>query len=139
MLRESVIVTELEDNLPQVEGVPVQIQQVLLNLIMNALDAVEVRPPVERRIIISTRSLNGESAEVSVRDFGIGLPEDRPDKVFDHFFTTKQQSMGMGLTIVRSIVESHDGSISAENTPEGGARFFFTLPAIRLQPKKQAA
>ncbi len=139
VLRESVIATELEDNLPNVEAVPVQIQQVLLNLIMNALDAVQGRPPSERRVLIGTRSLQGEKVEVSVRDFGAGLPKERPERVFDHFFTTKQQGMGMGLTIVRSIVESHNGKISAENAPNGGARFFFTLPAIRLQPKSQAA
>jgi PAS domain S-box-containing protein len=137
--RESVVVTEMDKSLPQVEAVPVQIQQVLLNLIMNALDAVESRPPAERRIIISTRSLNGESAEVSVRDFGTGLPKDRPDKVFDHFFSTKQTGMGMGLTIVRSIIETHGGKISAENAPDHGARFFFHLPAVRGDSKSQAA
>jgi len=115
LLCESVVTTEMDHNLPQVEAAPVQIQQVLLNLIMNSLDAVEALPPAERRIIISTRSLNGESAEVSVRDFGTGLPKDRPDKVFDHFFSTKQTGMGMGLTIVRSIIETHGGKISAEN------------------------
>ena len=139
VLRESVVVTEMDHSLPQVEAVPVQIQQVLLNLIMNALDAVESRPPAERRILISTRSLNGESAEVSVRDFGTGLPQDRPDKVFDHFFSTKQTGMGMGLTIVRSIIETHGGKISAENAPDRGARFFFHLPAARGDSKSQAA
>jgi PAS domain S-box-containing protein len=139
VLRESVVITEMDHSLPQVEAVPVQIQQVLLNLIMNALDAVESRPPAERRIIISTRSLNGESAEVSVRDFGTGLPKDRPDKVFDHFFSTKQTGMGMGLTIVRSIIETHGGKISAENAPDRGARFFFHLPAARSDSKSRAA
>jgi PAS domain S-box-containing protein len=139
VLRESVVITEMDHSLPQVEAVPVQIQQVLLNLIMNALDAVESRPPAERRILISTRSLNGESAEVSVRDFGTGLPKDRPDKVFDHFFSTKQTGMGMGLTIVRSIIETHGGKISAENAPDRGARFFFHLPAARRDSKSQAA
>src|SRR5204862_938390 len=117
LLRESVVTTEMDHNLPQVEAAPVQIQQVLLNLIMNALDAVEALPPAERRIIVTTRSLSGDSAEVSVRDFGAGLPKDRPQKVFDHFFSTKQTGMGMGLTIVRSIIEMHGGTISAENAP----------------------
>src|SRR5207248_5564067 len=116
-----------------------QIQQVLLNLIMNSLDAVEALPPAERRIIISTRSLNGESAEVSVRDFGTGLPKDRPDKVFDHFFSTKQTGMGMGLTIVRSIIEAHGGTIVAENAPERGARMIVRLPAVRGQTQTIAA
>jgi PAS domain S-box-containing protein len=139
LLRESVVTTAMDHNLPQVEAAPVQIQQVLLNLIMNSLDAVEALPPVERRILVSTRSLNGESAEVSVRDFGAGLPKDRPEKVFDHFFSTKQTGMGMGLTIVRSIIEMHGGTISAENAPDRGARFFFRLPAARGDSKSQAA
>jgi PAS domain S-box-containing protein len=139
LLRESTVITEMDHNLPRVEAAPVQIQQVLINLIMNALDAVEARPPTERRVIISTRSLKGESAEVSVRDFGTGLPKDRPDKVFDHFFSTKQTGMGMGLTIVRSIIEMHGGKISAENAPDRGARFFFHLPAARGDAKIQAA
>src|SRR5436190_4269224 len=95
--RESVVTTDLDPLLPQVHAALVQIQQVLLNLIMNALDAVEGLPPAERRIIITTRSDKGDVAEVSVRDFGVGLPKDRPDKVFDHFFSTKQKGMGRGL------------------------------------------
>jgi len=139
LLRESVVITEMDHNLPRVEAAPVQIQQVLLNLIMNALDAVEALPPAERRIIVTTRSLSGDSAEVAVRDFGAGLPKDRPQKVFDHFFSTKQTGMGMGLTIVRSIIEMHGGTISAENAPDRGARFFFRLPAARGDSKSQAA
>jgi C4-dicarboxylate-specific signal transduction histidine kinase len=139
VLRESVVTTEMDHHLPQVEAAPVQIQQVLLNLIMNALDSVEALPPAERRIIVSTRSLNGEAVEVSVRDFGAGLPKDRPDKVFDHFFSTKQTGMGMGLTIVRSIIETHGGKITAENEPDRGARFSFHLPAVRGDSKSQAA
>ena len=129
LLRESVITTELDPQLPHVEAALVQIQQVLLNLIINGLDALEGLPPVERRIIISTRSDRGDIAEVSVRDFGVGLPRDRPEKIFDHFFSTKQKGMGMGLTIVRSIVEAHGGSIVAENAPDRGARIVVRFPA----------
>ena len=139
VLRESVITTEMDHSLPQVEAVPVQIQQVLINLIMNALDAVEKLPPSERRIVVSTRTDEDGLAEVSVRDFGYGLPKDRPEKVFDHFFTTKQAGMGMGLTIVRSIIKTHGGTISAENAPDRGARFFFRLPAARKDQQSQAA
>ena len=139
LLRESVVTPDFEDNLRQVEAVPVQIQQVLLNLIMNSLDAVEALPPNERCIIVSTRSIDGQTVEVSVRDFGAGLPGDNPEKVFDHFFSTKQEGMGMGLAIVRSIVESHDGTISAENASGGGARFFFRLPSVHTHPTSQAA
>ena len=139
MRRETTITTELDSTLPQVDAAPVQIQQVLLNLIMNGLDAVESLPPSERRIIISTRSDDGETAELSVRDFGTGLPSDRPEKVFDHFFSTKQAGMGMGLAIVRSIVEAHNGTIGAENAPGRGARFFVRLPAARSAQQTAAA
>jgi PAS domain S-box-containing protein len=137
--RESVVSTELDPQLPQVSATLVQIQQVLLNLIMNALDAMEGLPPAERRIVISTRSDRGDVAEVSVRDFGTGLPKDRPDKVFDHFFSTKQKGMGMGLTIVRSIIEAHGGTIVAENAPDRGARMIVRLPAVRGQTQTIAA
>jgi PAS domain S-box-containing protein len=131
LIRETAVVTDFDSRLPDVKAAPVQIQQVMLNLIMNALDAVETLPPPERRIIISTRSLKGGSAEVSVRDFGTGLPADRAKKVFDHFFSTKAKGMGMGLTIARSIVEAHAGTLGAENAEGGGARFFFRLPAAQ--------
>jgi len=137
--RESVITTELDPQLPQVNAALVQIQQVLLNLIINALDAIEGLSPVERRIIVSTRSDKGDVAEVAVRDFGTGLPKDRPDKIFDHFFSTKQKGMGMGLTIVRSIVEAHGGTIVAENAPDRGARMTVRLPAVRGQTQTIAA
>jgi signal transduction histidine kinase len=116
----------------------VEIQQVLLNLIINALDAMEKQPPRERHVIISTRSNRGDVAEVSVRDFGTGLPNDQPDKIFDHFFSTKQKGMGMGLAIVRSIVESHGGTIVAENAPDRGARIVVRLPVIREETQATA-
>jgi two-component system, LuxR family, sensor kinase FixL len=137
--RESVVTTELDPYLPQVQAAPVQMQQVLLNLIINALDAIEALPPAQRRIIISTRSDKGDVAEVSVRDFGVGLPKDRPDKVFDHFFSTKQKGMGMGLAIVRSIVEAHGGTITAENAPDRGARMVVRLPAAQGEVQKSKA
>jgi PAS domain S-box-containing protein len=139
--RESVVTTELDPHVPGVQGTLVQIQQVLLNLIINALDAMEGLPPAERRVIVSTRSDKGDVAEVSVRDFGTGLPKDRPDKVFDHFFSTKQKGMGMGLAIVRSIIEAHGGTITGENAPDRGARTLVRLPAARgeIQKSKAAA
>ena len=100
---------------------------------------MEGLPPPERRIIIRTRSDMGDVVEISVRDFGTGLPKDRPDRVFDHFFSTKQKGMGMGLTIVRSIIEAHGGTIMAENAPERGARMIVRLPAVRGQTQAIAA
>src|SRR4029450_13257612 len=129
--RESVVTTELDPSVPGVQGTLVQIQQVLLNLIINALDAMEQLLPAERRVIVSTRSDKGDVAEVTVRDFGTGLPKDRPDKVFDHFFSTKKKEMGMGVAIVRSIMEAHGGTITVENAPDRGARMVVRLPAAR--------
>lgn len=137
--RESVVTTELDPHLPDVNGAIVQVQQVLLNLIINALDAVETLPPAERRIVISTHSDRGTTVEMTVRDFGTGLPKDRPDKIFDHFFSTKQKGMGMGLTIVRSIVEGHGGTITAENAPDRGARIIVRLPAAPAETQTKAA
>ena len=139
LLRESIITTELDPQLPEVEAALVQIQQILLNLIINALDAVESLPPAERRIVVSTGSPEGDMVEVRVRDFGVGLPKDRPDKIFDHFFSTKQQGMGMGLTIVRSIVEAHGGTIAAENASDRGARIVVRLPVAHGKFQSEAA
>jgi signal transduction histidine kinase len=98
----------------------------LLNLIMNSLEAMHDTPVTERRILISTSIADG-IVEVSVRDHGVGLPQQDPDKIFSQFFSTKPKGMGMGLTIVRSIVEEHRGELGAENLKDG-ARFFFRLP-----------
>ena len=80
-------------------------------------------------------------AEVVVRDFGVGLPKDHPEKIFDHFFSTKKKGMGMGLAIVRSIVEAHGGTIIAENAPDRGARLIVRLPATQseTESKRMAA
>jgi len=139
LLRSCQVETSLDANLRTVEADPVQLQQVLLNLIINALDAMETLPPAERRVVVSTRSDKGDVAEVIVRDFGTGLPKDRPDKVFDHFFSTKQKGMGMGLAIVRSIIEAHGGTISGENAPDRGARMVVRLPAARGEVQKNKA
>jgi PAS domain S-box-containing protein len=125
--RSATVKTELARGLAPVHADPVHLQQVLLNLIMNALDAMQHTPLAQRQIFISTNADEG-FVQVNVRDNGVGLPETEPEKIFSHFFSTKPNGMGMGLTIVRSIVEAHGGELGAENV-EGGARFFFRLPA----------
>lgn len=125
--RSTTVETDLTAELPAVAADPVRLQQVLLNLIMNALEAMQQTPAPSRRILIATAAADG-FVQVSVRDHGIGLPEGDPDKIFSHFFTTKPNGMGMGLTIVRSIVEAHGGELGAENVGDG-ARVFFRLPA----------
>jgi len=113
-------------NLPAVQADAVQMQQVLINLIINSLEAMQEVVAERRRIIISTDHSNG-SAQVAVRDFGVGLPVDNPEKVFSHFFSTKPDGMGMGLAIARSIVEAHGGALSAERLSDG-SRFSFSVP-----------
>jgi signal transduction histidine kinase len=121
--------TLLDPNLPAVEANPIQLQQALINLVINAFDAMRTTALSRRKLVIVTER-NGDGAIcTSVRDYGVGIPDEARDRLFDHFFTTKTEGLGMGLGIVRSIVESHGGTIAAENVEGGGARFHFTLPA----------
>ena len=85
-------------------------------------------PAPRRKVVIATQSNGDGTVCASVRDYGAGISEEMRDRVFDPFFTTKNEGLGMGLAIVRSIVESHGGTITAENADGGGARFEFVLP-----------
>jgi two-component system sensor kinase FixL len=118
----------LAQDLPLIEGDPTQIQQVLINLVSNALDAMRDTPPSGRIVEIAT-SRNGDSTvSVAVRDYGSGISEATRGRLFEQFFTTKEEGLGMGLAIARSIIVAHGGSIAAENAEGGGARFHFRLP-----------
>jgi signal transduction histidine kinase len=110
-----------------IKGDLIQLQQVIVNLIVNAMDAMSGMPSAERRITISTER-DGNSACLSVSDAGPGIPAAQLKEVFEPFFTTKPQGMGMGLSIARTIVEAHGGHISAENREGRGAMFRITLP-----------
>src|SRR5438046_4059037 len=123
------IETLLEPNLPALEADPIQLQQVLINLVINAFDAMRNTPLSRRKIVIATERDGGGTICASVRDYGVGISEEARERLFEHFFTTKAEGLGMGLGIVRSIVESHAGTVAAENVADGGARFHFTLPA----------
>jgi signal transduction histidine kinase/ligand-binding sensor domain-containing protein len=119
--------TELAPDLPQVRGDRVQLQQVLMNLMMNSIDAMK---DVDWTRELTVQSERGDDSQVliSVSDTGVGLPAQQTEKIFDAFFTTKTHGTGMGLRISRSIVESHGGRLwAADNSPRG-ARFCFTLP-----------
>jgi PAS domain S-box-containing protein len=119
--------TELAEDLPPVMGDRVQLQQVMMNLIMNGIDAMKDVDGTRELIIKSQRAEN-EQVLVSVSDTGVGLPPQQADQVFDAFFTTKPHGTGMGLRISRSIIESHGGRLwAADNSPHG-ASFCFTLP-----------
>jgi signal transduction histidine kinase len=113
----------------RVRGDRVQLQQVILNLIVNGMDALAAMPAGQRRISGQIRQ-SEDSAEVSILDSGPGVPSDQLEQVFEPFFTTKNQGMGMGLSIVRTIVEAHGGHIWAENQIDGGAVFHIDLPLV---------
>jgi signal transduction histidine kinase len=120
--------TELAADLPQLMGDRVELQQVLMNLIMNSIDAMKVAEGSRELTIQSQRAEDG-LVLISVSDTGVGLPPEQADKIFNAFFTTKTHGTGMGLRISRSIVESHGGRMwAADNSPRG-AKFCFTLPA----------
>ena len=101
-------------------------QQVLVNLVMNAMDAMAETPPA-RRLVTIISEVKAEDVEVSVRDAGTGLPAHINDTLFTPFVTTKSNGLGIGLTIARTIVHAHGGTIDAHNNPEGGATFTVTL------------
>jgi signal transduction histidine kinase len=115
-------------DLPAVHGDRVHIQQVLLNLMLNGMDALGEADVAERRVHVSARREGDGIVEVAVGDSGHGIPADVLAHVFDPFFTTKPHGMGVGLSISRTIVEAHGGRLWAENSSGGGAAFRFTLP-----------
>jgi PAS domain S-box-containing protein len=119
--------TKLAADLPEVMGDRVQLQQVLMNLMMNSIDALKGVDGSRELIIQSQRGEDGQVL-ISVSDTGVGLPPEQADRIFDAFFTTKTHGTGMGLRISRSIVESHGGRLWAADNPPRGARFCFTLP-----------
>jgi signal transduction histidine kinase len=117
------------DALP-VLGDRIQLQQVILNLVVNGIDAM--RDTRSEEHIIGIRTSRVENfAELSVSDRGPGIPEDNLKEVFEPFFTSKAEGMGMGLSIARTIVEAHHGRISAENRRDGGAIFLIRFPLLR--------
>ncbi len=120
--------TSLDTNLPMVEADPIQIQQVLINLVVNAFEAMPETPVSTREVEINTQQNADGAVRVSVRDYGVGVSPEARSRLFEQFFTTKAEGLGMGLAIARSIVEAHAGTIDAENAEGGGARFHFTLP-----------
>lgn len=117
--------------LPLVRGDRVHLQQVVLNLLVNAMDALESCAPQQRNLEVRAHRTDATACEVRVSDNGPGLPGDALERLFEPFFTTKAKGMGMGLAVSKTIIESHKGRLWAENRPAGGACFCFTLPVAR--------
>jgi two-component system sensor kinase FixL len=130
LLNQKVTVdTELAQDLPTVTGDPVQLQQVLLNLMVNACDAMTSCKAPERQVLIRSGIENGSGAVVvSVTDRGISIPEEKMEEIFEPFFTTKKKGMGLGLSVCRTIISAHRGKLWATNNTDRGATFYFSLP-----------
>ena len=120
----------IERGLPQADGDRVQLQQVLLNLVLNACDAMESVPETARRLTVVTSAGVDHRVRVAVCDTGPGVPGHQLEAVFEPFVTSKPQGLGLGLAVCRSIVSAHDGRLWAENNPDGGASFCFELPCL---------
>ena len=118
------------DDIPMVRGDRLHVHQVLLNLVLNAMDAMADSPPSTRHVRISSRRVPGDFVEIAVRDAGHGIAAGNGARIFESFFTTKEDGMGLGLSIARSIVRAHGGEIVAENNAGGGATVRFTLPTV---------
>ncbi|MCY0992119.1 response regulator [Nannocystis sp. ILAH1] len=129
LLRGAQLRLELEPRLPCVRGDAVQLQQVLLNLVVNALDAVAERPAGARLVVVKTHCERTDQVVLSVEDSGKGIAPADMERVFEAFYTTKPEGLGVGLAISRSIVEAHGGRLWAESSPVGGAMLQCTLPA----------
>ena len=123
------ITTELSPESKRIRGDRIQLQQVILNLILNSAAAMRNSPRAQRKIIVRTATQDGVTVKASVRDFGTGIDKNNIERLFEPFYTTKPEGMGMGLSISQRIVMAHGGTIEASNNPEGGATFSFTLPA----------
>jgi len=118
----------LDDTCPNANVDTIQIQQVLVNLVRNAIDAMDETPIDQRSVTVATQIREDNIVDVSVCDAGTGLREDAFELVFDAFYSTKQQGMGMGLAISRSIIEDHGGRLWAESNHTVGTTFRFTIP-----------
>ena len=123
--------TQLPDDLPPVRGDRVQLQQVVLNLIMNGLEAMSAVHDRPRELVIRTQTGEALQVRVTVRDSGVGLDSQAPERIFEAFYTTRPGGMGMGLSISRTIVANHGGRLSVVAQDGPGATFEFTLPAYR--------
>jgi signal transduction histidine kinase len=121
---------DVPSNLPLVRGDRVHLQQVLLNLVLNGMDALNGARREDRRVSLTARLDGPQSVEITVSDAGHGISADKLAHVFEPFFTTKPNGMGMGLPISRTIIEAHGGRLWAENNNIAGAAFRFTLPIV---------
>jgi two-component system sensor kinase FixL len=128
VLRKAQVVLDLQKGFHQVRGDAVQLQQVLINLLLNAFDAMKDVPDGERTVQVRLRQPDASAVQIEVSDRGTGIHPDRLARIFEPFQSTKQEGLGLGLSICRSIVEAHGGRLWGGNNPDRGATFCFTMP-----------
>jgi len=128
IIRNVSVIKDFKSGIPTLYGDPIQMQQVILNLLINALDAIKDQPVEARCILLSTRDEGNNGVSFSITDSGPGIDPDRIEAIFNPFYTMKPQGMGLGLPICRSIIETYGGHLRAENHPDGGATFTLWLP-----------
>jgi len=133
--RQILVCNDLAPSLPSVSADRVHLQQVLLNLFANAMEAMKDTPAPSRLLAVSTRRADADAIEVVVADRGHGIAPDKLSGIFESFVTTKSDGLGLGLSIARSIVRSHGGRIWAENRTDGGAAFHFTVKVAQVEPE----
>ncbi|WP_236074716.1 PAS domain-containing sensor histidine kinase [Paraburkholderia nemoris] len=137
IVRGTRVTLDIDGDLPLVRGDKVQLQQVILNLLLNAFDAMNNVPPLDRVVSVTLRPEKDGMVCIAVRDRGHGLTSDKLDKIFKPFFTSKPQGLGLGLSISRSIIDMHRGRLWAENNTDRGATFYVTLPAEDMTTTRQ--
>jgi signal transduction histidine kinase len=128
---------DLQKNLPPINVDHVQIEQVIINLIRNSIDALENLPAKHQRDLSITSRLSFNNViEVRIKDNGQGIDEDQQQKILMPFYTTKAAGMGMGLSISRSLIEAHEGALHFNSQPGKGSTFYFTLPTRRISDER---
>jgi len=128
IIRNTTIALNLDQEIPGINGDSIQLQQVFLNLLTNALDSMEGLAAVEKILTVTTNAKESEGLIISIADSGIGIPDDKLEEIFEPFHTSKSDGIGLGLPISKSIIESHGGKIWAENNASGGAKIVAFLP-----------
>jgi C4-dicarboxylate-specific signal transduction histidine kinase len=134
MSRQVLLECHGDPGLPPIRGDRVHLTQVLINIVMNAMDAVAGMPAERRKVSVRARGAGANHVEIEIADLGPGIPADVLPRIFDTFFTTKRSGTGLGLSVSRTIVEAHRGTLTASNAPEGGAIFRLRLPLDPTNP-----
>lgn len=135
LIRKVQIALELDPELRPANGDSIQLQQVMFNLVLNAFDAMKDAREGRRTVIVRTRQLDAASIQVEVSDCGTGISPERLVNLFEPFRSSKRDGLGLGLSISHSIVELHKGRLWAENNPDQGTTFYFTLPVHKAEPE----